>query len=46
VVPLIFWRPHVGILLWTWIGLMSPHRLTYGWAFSFPFAQIVAICTR
>lgn len=44
-VPLIFWRPHVGILLWTWIGLMSPHRLTYGWAFSFPFAQIVAICT-
>lgn len=44
-VPMIFWRPHVGILLWTWIGMMSPHRLTYGFAFSFPFAQIVAICT-
>jgi len=44
-VPFIFVRPSVGILLWTWISMMSPHRLTYGWAFWFPFAQIVAICT-
>ncbi|MCK5481680.1 MAG: putative O-glycosylation ligase, exosortase A system-associated, partial [Gammaproteobacteria bacterium] len=43
--PLVFSRPYVGIYLWTWLGLMNPHRLTYGFAFDFPFAQIVAITT-
>lgn len=44
-VPAIFWRPHVGALMWAWVGMMSPHRHTFGFAFSFPFAQIIAICT-
>ena len=39
----VFTRPYVGIYIWTWLGLMNPHRLTYGFAFSFPFAQITAI---
>ena len=25
--PFILWRPHIGILVWTWLGLMNPHRL-------------------
>ena len=44
-VPFIFWRPYVGTLLWTWVSMMSPHRLSFGFAFTFPFAQIIAICT-
>lgn len=45
ILPYVFSRPYVGVYLWTWLGLMNPHRLTYGFAFSFPFAQITAIAT-
>lgn len=38
-------RPHVGVYLWTWMSLMNPHRLAWGPAFSFPFAQVVGIVT-
>jgi probable O-glycosylation ligase (exosortase A-associated) len=41
----VFTRPYIGIYIWTWLSLMNPHRLTYGFAFSFPFAQITAIVT-
>jgi probable O-glycosylation ligase (exosortase A-associated) len=43
--PFVLARPHVGILLWTWIGLMNPHKMTWGFAFHFPFAQIVGLVT-
>lgn len=35
----------VGALVWTWFSLMNPHRLTYGFAYGLPFAQITAIVT-
>lgn len=38
-------RPKIGIYLWTWIGYMNPHRLTYGFAYSMPFAEIIALVT-
>ncbi len=41
--PFIVWRPYIGILVWSWLSYMNPHRLTYGMAYSMPFAQIVAI---
>jgi probable O-glycosylation ligase (exosortase A-associated) len=41
--PFVFSRPFVGIYIWSWLGFMNPHRLTYGFAYEFPFAQIVAI---
>lgn len=44
-VPAVLARPHWGILLWTWIGLMNPHKLTWGFAYNFPFAMIVGIVT-
>ncbi|MCW5668918.1 MAG: putative O-glycosylation ligase, exosortase A system-associated [Hydrogenophaga sp.] len=28
-----------AVLLWTWLSIMNPHRLTYGFAYSLPFAQ-------
>ena len=43
--PFILMRPYFGLLVWSWLGYMNPHRLTYGFAFSFPWVQIVAITT-
>ena len=40
VLPFALSRPHVGILLWTWIGLMNPHKLTWGFAYNMPFGVI------
>lgn len=43
--PVAFLRPVVGVFLWTWLSLMSPHRLTWGFAFDYPFVELVAITT-
>lgn len=32
-------HPYIAALLWTWIGLMNPHRLGWGFAYSMPFAM-------
>ncbi|WP_193369766.1 putative O-glycosylation ligase, exosortase A system-associated [Pelagibius marinus] len=45
VVPMVFLRPHVGILAWCWISYMNPHRLTWGLAYEFPVAMVVGIAT-
>ena len=33
-------RPYIGILLWSWLSYMNPHRLSFGFAYHMPFAQI------
>lgn len=38
-------HPWVGVLTWTWVSLMSPHRLTFGFTYNFPVAMVVAIAT-
>jgi probable O-glycosylation ligase (exosortase A-associated) len=43
--PLIIARPHVGVLVWSWIGYMNPHRLTWGLAYDFSFAMVVGLVT-
>src|SRR5213593_2867010 len=43
--PFILRRPYIGILVWTWIGFMNPHRLTWTFAYDMPFAMIVALFT-
>lgn len=43
--PFILMRPYIGLLVWSWLGYMNPHRLTYGFAYNFPWVQIVAIVT-
>lgn len=43
--PFIFYRPYIGVLMWSWLGYMNPHRLCWGFAYNFPFAQIVALVT-
>ena len=44
-IPIILMRPYVGVLMWAWLGYMNPHRLTWGMAHDFPFAQIVGLVT-
>ncbi len=43
--PVCFFRPWIGILVWSWIGYMNPHKLTWGFASNMPFAQFVAVAT-
>lgn len=43
--PFILRSPFIGILMWTWLGFMNPHRLAWGFSVTMPFAMIVAITT-
>ncbi len=43
--PLILARPWIGILVWSWLGYMNPHRLTWGFAYNLPFAMVVGLTT-
>ena len=43
--PFIIKRPWIGILVWTWLGFMNPHRLAWGFATTLPFAMVVALTT-
>jgi len=43
--PFIIKRPWIGILVWSWLGFMNPHRLAWGFATTLPFAMAVAITT-
>ena len=38
-------QPWIGIMLWTWVSLMNPHNLAYGFVQNFPVAATVAIAT-
>jgi putative inorganic carbon (HCO3(-)) transporter len=44
-IPMIFLRPHVGILAWCWISIMNPHRLSWGFAYEFPVAMVIGLAT-
>lgn len=44
-IPFIFQRPYIGLLVWSWIGYMNPHRLTFGFAYSFPWVMLIAVVT-
>ncbi len=41
--PFILRNAWIGVLVWSWLSYMNPHRLAWGFAYTFPFAQIVAI---
>lgn len=43
--PYILRRPWVGILMFSWVSYMSPHRLTWGFAFDLPFAAVTGAAT-
>jgi hypothetical protein len=44
--PVTLVQPFVGVILWSWISFMNPHRLVYGGiARAIPWALIIFICT-
>jgi putative inorganic carbon (hco3(-)) transporter len=43
--PFILRRPWLGALMFAWLSLMTPYRFAFGFAYDFPFVQIVAIVT-
>jgi probable O-glycosylation ligase (exosortase A-associated) len=43
--PFILFRPWIGVLVFAWLSLMTPHRFAFGFAYDFPFAAIVATVT-
>ena len=45
-IPLILRRPWLGILAWSWLGYMNPHRLCWGFATTMPFALMIALVTK
>ena len=38
-------RPDVGVLSWTWVSMMNPHRLTWDFAYELPAALMIASAT-
>lgn len=43
--PLIFRHAWIGVLMWTWLSIMNPHKLAFGFAHNAPFAAMVAVAT-
>ena len=43
ILPFILRYPWYGVLAWSWLSYMNPHRLAWGFAYNMPFAQIVAM---
>lgn len=39
--PLVFKRPYIGVLMWVWISVMNPHTQGWGFATTFPFAALI-----
>src|SRR5215472_3807358 len=44
-IPFVLWRPTIGVFLWVWVSVMSPHRLTWGFAYDFRWAYLIAGAT-
>lgn len=42
-IPYMLRNPYAGVLMWSWIGYMNPHKLAWSFAHNFPFAQVVAL---
>jgi len=43
--PACLFNPFFGVLMWSWIAYMNPHRFTWGFAYNFPVALVIAIPT-
>src|SRR4026209_565990 len=43
--PFCLSRPWIGVLTWSWLGYMNPHRMTWGFAYDLPFGMMVRLAT-
>src|SRR6185437_1119703 len=39
--PSVFKRPYIGVLMWVWVSVMNPHTQGWGFATTFPFAALI-----
>ncbi len=44
-IPIIWKRPWFGIIVWSWLGFMNPHRMAWGFMVDMPVAMVVALVT-
>ncbi len=44
-IPVAVFHPYIGILFWSLIGYMNPHRLAWGFAEHVPFAALIGGAT-
>ena len=44
-VPICLIRPYFGVLMWYWVTYFNPHKFTWGIAYDFPVAMVIAIPT-
>lgn len=44
-IPLALLRPWIGAIAYFWISLMSPHKMTWSYAATLPFALIIGVAT-
>lgn len=45
ILPLILYRPHVGVLAWAWVAFMNPHREVYSFLQGTQLNLVIAILT-
>lgn len=43
--PLAMARPFVGVLLWSWVSFMYPHRIAWGFATDMPWGMFIVMAT-
>ena len=43
--PFILRTPWYGIIMWSWLGFMNPHRMAWGFITEMPVALLVALAT-
>lgn len=41
--PVAYKRPFIGALVFVWLGMMNPHRYTWGFAYDFPWSKLYAM---
>ena len=44
-IPFMLKRPSLGVVMWIWLSVMNPHRLSYGFAYGLQFAAATAAIT-
>ncbi len=44
-IPACYFSPYFGVLMWTWVAYFNPHRFTWGMAYNFPVAAVIAAPT-
>jgi len=44
-VPVCFFQPFFGVLMWIWIAYFNPHRFTFGFMYDSPIAAAIAVPT-